>query len=307
MCTLISSHDKRIWPKAPALFAFALVVTLAAPHARADQIIDLGTAGGYAVVGLSNSSLTTGTTINLSLVTVNGAIASDSHGTVNNMAPSVINGNVYLDPTSKYSGPGTLNGSVFTQSMSQVNADALAASVKYAGLAPDQTFSSITSATTIQATHTGLNVIKVNGDINLNNANLTLSDNGFGSNVGFVLDITGTLTTTGTARLTETSNVAISNILYNFVGTSGQTITSHVGDTQDGIFLAPSYNFNLDGTWNGELLGGPLTIGLFSNSTINGVSPPAVPEPSSAALACSALILGGFGWLKRGWSRRIKA
>jgi hypothetical protein len=103
-----------------------------------------------------------------------------------------------------------------------------------------------------------------------------------------VLNITGTLTLGGNASLVV-SGVSLATVLYNFTGDcasnpGAQTISTHVGDTMNGTFLAPYYIFNLDGTWNGELIGGPLTIGLFSGAKVNQDSFAAVPEPANFSL-----------------------
>jgi MYXO-CTERM domain-containing protein len=103
------------------------------------------------------------------------------------------------------------------------------------------------------------------------------------------------------------SGVPIANVLYNFTGgtsTSHGSFDTHVGDVVDGTMLAPFYNMNLDGTWNGELIGGPLDLGLFSGAKVNGDSfnppGPVVPEPSTVFTALSGLgLLGLVGGLRR--------
>ena len=44
------------------------------------------------------------------------------------------------------------------------------------------------------------------------------------------------------------------HVLYNFTGSSG-TIASHVGNVFYGTLLAPTYSFNLDGSFIGEIIG----------------------------------------------------
>lgn len=255
----------------------------------------LGSANGFAVLGLNDG--TTGTTVFLSNVTVNGNVGDAQGGVVNNMAPSTINGNVYLDNTAgnpaTYTGPGTLNGSIIHQSMSGIVTDALNANTANGALAATQTFASgITSATTITG-NGGLNVIQVNGDIT---NSVTLSG---GANDIFVINVTGTLTLGGSEALLLSGGVKLQNVIYNFTGCSTvgcKTIATHVGNVMDGTFLAPDYTFNLDGTWNGQLIGGPIQIGLFSDATVNGPSP--VPEPAT-------LLLLGTGLASLGaWSRK---
>jgi hypothetical protein len=272
---------------------FALSLGASVP-CRADTVVGLGAAGNFAVLGLDDS--TSGTAINASNVTINGNVGVSHLSTLSNMAPSTINGNVYFQDTGSVSGPGTFNGSLIQQSMTQAVADAFAANTGNAALTPTQTFSGdLTSAKTFTGSG-GLNVINISGGINLNNANLTLSG---GKNDIFVVNVSGNLSLTGTASLLV-SGTPISNVLYNFTGGSASkhgSFDTHVGDLVQGTTLAPYYNMNLDGTWEGGLIGGPLNIGLLSNASVtqNPFSP-GVPEPTSllAMTVTGGLFLGGY-------------
>ncbi len=113
------------------------------------------------------------------------------------MAPSTINGNVFEDAAATVTGPGTINGSTTIQSMLALDTDATTASSDAAALVANQTFSSITSATTITG-NGGTTVVGVTGNINMNNANLILSG---GANDYFVINIGGNLALVGTASL----------------------------------------------------------------------------------------------------------
>jgi PEP-CTERM motif len=274
----------------------ALLMILGVHQARAGVLTGLGQAGNYAVLGLDTVSL--GTDINASNVTVTGNVGVSHLSTLQVMAPSTIIGNVYYQDAGSVTGPGTVTGSLIQQSMTQAVLDALNANTQNAMLAPNTTINGdVTSAKTFTGSG-GLNVIDINGNINLNNANITLV--GTPSDV-FVINVTGDLDLVGTASLL-TSGVPNANVLYNFTGgdvsnPGKMTFNTHVGDVVDGTMLAPYYTMNLDGTWNGELIGGPLNIGLLSNATVNQDSfnpppsspPPGVPEPSSMFL----FLLGG--------------
>jgi hypothetical protein len=137
-------------------------------------------------------------------------------------------------------------------------------------------------------------VIKVNGNIDLNNANLTLSGP---SNASFIIDVSGNLTLVGTASLL-TSGVSDRNALYNFTG-SNASINTHVGDVVNGVLLADgsSSQMTLDGTFNGELIGNDIT--LMSGAVVNS-PPPIVPEAKSfVLLGTGAGVAGLIRFLRR--------
>ena len=146
-------------------------------------MISLGTANNYSVLGLKNTAITN------SLVTIHGNEGVSQGGKLSNNAPSTITGNVYEYASGQYSGPGKLGGSVIINStlLAQNDTDALNASTTAQGLTATQTFGNISSTTTVTG-NGGLNVIDINGSINLNNASLILS--GSASDV-FIVNVTG--------------------------------------------------------------------------------------------------------------------
>lgn len=204
--------------------------------------------------------------IDLSLVTVNGNIGVYSGGTIVNMAPSTINGNVYEYVNGQYSGPGKLNGTLIEKPklVKEFHDTAeLVASQAASLTANDGTYDNITSATTISGS-SGLNVVDVTGDISLNNANLTLSG---GADAFFVVNIAGNMSLVGNASLVLSGGVIINHVLYNFTG-SNSSINTHVGDTVNGIILAAGTgsSMTLDGAFDGALIGGG-GITLMSGAT----------------------------------------
>lgn len=267
-----------------------LVLIAAGTGSAQAELLGLGAAADYAVLALDTSSQ--GTDINASLVTITGNVGVSHLSSLQIQAPSIINGNVDYQDSGSVTGPGKLNGIAIQQSMAQAVTDALTASNTDRLLTPTQTINgNVTTAQTF-AGNGGLNVIDINGDINLNNADIKLTG---GASDVFVINVTGNLCLTGTASLLV-SGVPVSQVLYNFTGGSASnpgvhSFNTHVGDVVDGTMLAPYYTMTLDGTWNGELIGGPMSIGLLSNSSVNQMSftppqPPSgsVPEPASATL-----------------------
>jgi hypothetical protein len=235
----------------------------------AGGFIDLGSASKYAVLGLKN------TKIKNSLVTITGNEGVSQGGTLVNMAPSKITGNVVEYASGQYSGPGTLGGSVIIApaTLTQNDADALNASATAAALTPDFTFGNISTTKTVTATAAsradGVTVVDINGSINLNNGSLILS--GSASDV-FVVNVAGTATFVGKGGLLLANGVTANHVLYNFTGSSG-TITSHVGNIFYGTLLAPHFSFNLDGSFVGEIIGGGSSISLLSNAKVTNPCP----------------------------------
>lgn len=280
------------------VFISLVVAALDAPQARATSIPTLGQAGNYAVFGLDAGSQ--GTTINLSNVYVTGNVGVSQYSTLQLMAPSTINGNVSYDLPSTLSYAGTLTGTSSYMNLSTAVTDAYNASSQAAALTPTQTVGgNITSNTTFTrsaaATTNGayLNVVNVSGGINLNNANITLKGN---ASDYFVVNVSGNLSLTGTASLLL-DGVTADHVMYNFTGgssTTPGTFNTHVGDVVNGTMLAPYYNMNLDGTWNGELIGGISDISLLSGATVTQESfapPSTTPEPPAGVLA----LIGSIG------------
>lgn len=258
--------------------------------ARADSFADLLSGGAgpgnYAVLGLANG------TINLSLVTVQGNVGIAAGGSIINLAPSKIAGNVYESASGQYSGPGTLTGTTnINLPLLATNATAaLTAASDAAAAAATLTFASGINSATVIAGVAGLNVIDVTGNINLNSANLTLSGP---AGATFIINVSGGLSLVGTAGLMS-AGVADSNILYNFTA-SNAAINTHIGDQVNGILLAAgsSSTMTLDGTFNGELIGH--NISLLSNAVVN--QPVVTPEPA-------ALLLLGTGLLGLAFCRK---
>jgi 3D (Asp-Asp-Asp) domain-containing protein len=191
---------------------------------------DLGSAAQYSVFVL-------GSTGNLSAVTVNGNAAVAAGATLTNQAPSKVTGNVYVDPSGSYSGPGTVGGQVISQSMSTARSDALNASNAATALNSSCSgssgctyfsYSSITSSTTVNG-NSGLNVVNVSGDVNLSNASLTLSGP---SGAYFVVNVGGSITLGGSGGIVVGGSVPANQLIVNMTGSG--SVNTHVGNDIQG-------------------------------------------------------------------------
>jgi len=288
----------RQW-KRIGMMAMSLVLFSIAPLARASTVFSTLAAAGpgnFAVLGLQN------TFVNLSLVTINGNAGVSAGGTLDIMAPSVINGNVFKDPLATVTGPGSIHGSIFSPGMSGLDAAVTSASSQAAALAPNLAFSGITSATTVTG-NGGTTVVDVNGNISLNNANLNLSG---GPNDFFIINVTGSLSLVGTAFLGVTGT-PLNHVLYNFTG-SGITLNTHVGDVLNGIILVDhGGSSSLDGSFNGEIIYGGKSVSLLSGALVTETAAPSVPEPSTLLLMASGFTLLCIGLFRRKSSVSLKA
>ncbi len=231
-----------------------LVAAVAAPS----RCSVLGSASAGAVIGLN------GTKIQNSLVTINGDEYVSAGGSLVNMAPSTINGNVFEFNSGQYSGPGKLHGAVFVDAtlLGSVNTDALNAAATVEALTPTQTLGAINSPTLVVG-NGGVNVINIYGNIT---DSLMLS--GTASDVFFV-NVSGTIDLVGNSVLAVTGGVTAGAVLYNLTGSGA--VQTHVGNVVNGTILAPNHNFNLDGEFNGAVIGGGKnnTISLLSGARVN--------------------------------------
>jgi hypothetical protein len=276
--------------------AALLAILALGSNARADSFPILGAAGNFAVLALAGGNL-----LSNNLVTVNGNEGAVYNSSISNSAPSVINGNVYVSQTSQYSGPGTLNGSLIANSTLMGPSGTVQTAVNNAintingysfpTSGPNYFGSGITGTANITINANpgvgSLTEVFVNGDINLNNTNLTLNGS---SNQYFVVDVTGNLDLTGTASLLLSGGITSSNVIYYF-SNSNCSFTTHVGDTTNGIFLAPSAGCNLtsmDGVWNSEIISAG-SIQLLSGAKVNSPTVTA-PEPNTFSLLAIGLL-----------------
>ena len=258
---------------------FTIVLVCASGAQATAIILPFNSPLNLAVLGVASATITN------SNVTITGNEGIFSSGTISNMAPSTVTGNVYEASSGEESGPGHVGGSVivdFSDLQTAVN-DATSAATTAAGYTATQTFGTISSATTITG-NGGLNVIDINGNIT---NSITLKG---GASDIFVVNVTGSLTLTGATGLLL-SGINADQVLYNFDGSSGN-ISAQVGNTLDGTLLAPKYTItNGDGNYTGEIIASG-NISLLSGATVTaddfiGVSS---PEPGTMVLIGSGLI-----------------
>src|SRR5579884_1748658 len=264
-------HSAKIRVIAVGVVLSALAMSLADAHASQ---IDLGNAAQYTVFGLSN------TMVNLSNTSVDGNVGVGPNGDLKLAAPSVVNGNAYLDfSATETADTGTLTGSLIRQSMAAPVQTVLALSAYSSGLTPTLTLnaSQVNNGYTFNG-NGGINVIDINGNVNLNNYNLKF--NGAANDL-FYVNFNGSLTLNGSASIGESGSTGPLSVLLNV---TGGNISAHVGDEVNGILLAPTENADLDGTYNGYVISGGVLLGLHAGATVNQVGQVAVPEPSTLAL-----------------------
>jgi choice-of-anchor A domain-containing protein len=145
-----------------------------------------------------------------------------------------------------------------------------------------QTFGSITSSTTIVG-NGGLNVIQINGNVNLTSANLLF--HGTPSDI-FVVNISGSMALTGSGFVSPSGGVYDTRVLLNFTGPG--TLTASGTPTVNATILAPNQAANFSGTFGSIYAGGGLTSNFAGGAKIHPT--PFVPAPGTVVL----LGLGGL-------------
>jgi len=280
----------------PILGAAMLCVSclLAMPAYAGNTPPTLGTASNYAVLGIGNSTLDAkAATLLNSNIQIFGNEGIGFGGTVNNMAPSTVHGNVYEYQAGQISGAGHVMGSTIVNGalLNQNYVDAVSASSQASALTPTQSFGTVNSATTVHG-NGGLNVIQVNGDI-LNSFVLS----GGPSDV-FVVNVTGTVNLSGATSLGLGDNVTAGQVLYNLTS-SGKNVMTHVTNVINGTILAINDTITVEGVFNGQVISAK-NITLLSNSTVNYVPFTPPTNPTMGPTACNptsslSVLLGNSG------------
>jgi hypothetical protein len=256
-----------------------LVVLAWGTPARA---FDLGPAGDYLILGIGGTThLSSGPLLVYGNVGAgdNSHFQADGGGTIYGRLD-------YSASATVSTGNDTFTGGLHMIDFAAIN-QAVQNLVTFAnGLAPTQTFTSITNATTINSTG-GQNVIAITGNtgIHLSGGNLVL--HGSASDT-FVFQINhGSFALSGDTHIVLTGGLTWNNILWDIQGSGGQVQTSGNSFTQ-GIFLSPNEAIQINGgTHYSEFISG---VGLSFQS-----NPVVIPEPSTLALLVSTgLILAGL-------------
>jgi choice-of-anchor A domain-containing protein len=184
---------------------------------------------------------------------VNGALGIGPSGHFHLSGGATLSATLYADTsaTVQIDGGSALAGGILTQSMSALQAAAIALSNSASTLTPTQTFSQITSTLTITG-NGGQNVIRVSGNFHLSGAQLTLSG---GPSDTFIINAPGGMQLDGGAKIIL-MGISPSQVLFNFPGSGGQVQTSGNANTA-GIFLAPMKQMQINGgVHNSEFISG---------------------------------------------------
>lgn len=225
------------------------------------DFVNIGPAANYAVFALNTTEGRQ--TVIFSNAVVNGNVGIASKGYLYLAASSTINGSLDISSANAYRGSAMMSGAVSPMDLSGACNSAISASEYAAGIQPpDQTYANISKNLTVQG-FPGLNVIDVNGSIDLNNASLTLD--GSSSSV-FIINLAGSLTLSGKGGILTKGGVLSSNVLINMTG-SGKLLSTHAGNTIEGIVLGPDIGGTIRGTNGPLILGRSFT--LISHATVN--------------------------------------
>lgn len=224
-----------------------------------------------------------------SLATINGNVGVSRGGMLDLTAPATINGDLYLDTPVTLNQMGVINGTTFNgQNLTTEQDTVISSSAALAALPADETISSNqTMGLSFDVPAGQVEVVDLNGGLNLNYQNITLTGGG-----ALVLNIEGSFSLNGSASIVGDP----ANIYVNYL--DGSPITADVASTIDGMLFDADVDANLDGTVNGSINGGDGTITIDSGGTVNPV-----PEPKE-------LMFSGLGAFlvhlaRRRFSRRI--
>jgi hypothetical protein len=216
----------------------------------------LGIASHFAVFALNGPASGGDQTANFSSVTVNGDVAIASGATLDLGGPSSINGNLFVDAGGSWGGSGSVNGTVFTnQDLSAARTAALNASAQAAALTPDFTFANVKTNQTVTGV-SGLNVIQVTGDINLDSESLTLTAP---ADAFFVINVGDELKLNGSGGIVVSGGVLASQVLVNMTGT-GSLISTKVDNVINAVVLGPNVGGTIHSANGSFLLGLDFTL-----------------------------------------------
>ncbi len=229
----------------------------ACPACGASASFGLGRANGFAVLALAQADVRFGGPS--TMITGNVGLGPLDTGA---LEKATIDGKLILDPTETATIHPDLIATcgTVTQDLSGADTDARAASAFLAAKVPTQTFTTITTSTTITGT-AGENVIDVT-TIDLQNQNLTLSGSATST---FILNVTDTFSCRGTCQIILSGGVTDLNVIFNVIGPGTEVFIKDPPVVANGIFLAPERNLTLDkATLNGALIGSGILMDQFT-------------------------------------------
>lgn len=263
---------------------FAAISVLSLSGAACAQV-SLGQAAQFTLLTVPGDS-----TLNIAAASVTGLVGVGLGGHIALQAPSSIHGDLYLRTTAAQQvidNSGNLVG-LIKENQTQLDiavADAISASTTAAALAATQSFGTIATSTTVFG-NGGVNVIQINGDIALNNANLLF--HGTPDDI-FIVNISGTMLLNGSGFVSASAGTWDTHVLLNFTG-SGSIIATG-SPTVNGTILAPHQTASLSGTFGSIYAGASLNVGLFGAAKVHPT--PFVPTPGAAVVFLGAGLLAG--------------
>ena len=249
------------------------------------------------VVGFSNTDVTFSGNCN-----VGGSVVLLGNSTLQMSGNANISGKIICPSNGQVRMSGNASGQVVDDDLSRNESAVLDFGANLDGLAGTQFFDNINSSVTIQG-NGGLNVIQVNGDVNLaGNSTVTLKGN---AQDLFLINVSGQVTISGNANVNVSGSLPAANVLFRLTGNSGNVALTGNGHVC-GTFFAPHGSAQVSG--NGVIEGSVFasdSIAITGNGlTFNPVpfcpgnyapSPSPSPSPTNSDTGC-----GGGGGDGRG-------
>jgi len=241
----------------------------------------LGAAGpgngvnGFAVFGLGGGSAMS-VVMSCGTAAVNGNLGAGGPGQVNISTPCAVNGNLYKASTVTVTGSGHVSGSTITNNtlVSQAVSNAESASSTLAAMpATDTAVTSIGNGSYVfTATQSGINVVDVSSVNGTTGTSLAFT---CGTHPGcqWVVNDSGAFHL-GIGSVGVGGGMTGGDLLFNVPG-NGASVSFGSAVSIEGIFLAPYSSFQVQGSWNGEVIGG-----LNGTITVMGAinAPPPVTQ-----------------------------
>ena len=253
-------HSKNHRTYLPVAALAALGCGLGASAAHAAPFPTLG-AAAFTVLDINGGNLDIN---NANGITTNPGKVGIGPNVSSTLQKATITGNVTVDPTDTYSPSADfiVTGTTTTQSLVQAQTDANNASAAFDALTPTVTFTGNHTTLAPITGNGGVNVIDINGDLNLNGTTIDLHG---GANDIFVFNITGTLSYSNSQMILD-SGITASHIIFNLVGTGLDNEINKASDVFDGTVLASPFSsvrYHNPATFDGAIIAENIQFGFF--------------------------------------------